>query len=397
MSMTAPARVIVVHPSDEMYGADKVLLEVAEILRAGAVGTPGAAAAADVHVLLPDDVDYPERLLSRELAQRGVAVDVVALPVLRRDYLGLRALPALARRAWATWRLLRRERPDVVYLSTSATLAVAPIARLVGARTVLHVHETWTGTERRLLGPLLRACGTVLAVSRPVAEALPVPGGRVTVVHNGFDVPATTPGRAAELRAGLGLGDGDVLALVASRWNAWKGHDVLLAAWAGVQRPDLHLAVLGAPPPSGASVDVPALVRGLPDPTRVHVVGERTDVADWVTAADVVLVPSTRPDPLPTIAIEAAALGRAVLASDSGGLPDIVDDGRSGALVATGDATAWSAALSGVDRATLAARGEHARQVYAERFRREAFRERFARAVAGALEGEHVPTSRGTR
>ncbi|UZN04310.1 glycosyltransferase family 4 protein [Cellulomonas sp. S1-8] len=391
--MTAPARVVVVHPSDEMYGADKVLLEVTGILRAGAAGTP-----VDVHVLLPDDVDYPDRLLSTELTRRGVPVDVVALPVLRRDYLGLRALPGLVRRAWSTWRLLRRERPDVVYLSTSATLAVAPLARAVGARTVLHVHETWSGTERRLLGPLLRACGTVLAVSRPVADALPLPAGRATVVHNGFDVPVTTPGRAADLRAELGVGDDEVLALVASRWNAWKGHDVLLEAWAGLARTDLHLAVLGAPPPSGGTVDVPTIVRGLPDPTRVHVVGERTDVADWVCAADVVLVPSTRPDPLPTIAIEAAALGRAVLASDSGGLPDIVDDGRSGALVATGDAAAWCAALTRLDRAELVLQGEHGRGVYAERFRREAFRDRFARAVAGALdEGEHVPTSRGTR
>lgn len=391
--MTAPARVVVVHPSDEMYGADKVLLEVTEILRAGAAGRP-----ADVHVLLPDDVDYPERLLSRALAARDVPVDVVPLPALRRDYLGLRALPALARRAWATWRLLRRERPDVVYLSTSATLAVAPIARAVGARTVLHVHETWSGTERRLLGPLLRACGTVLAVSRPVAQALPLPAGRVTVVHNGFDTPPTTPGRAAALRAELGVGDDDVLALVASRWNAWKGHDVLLDAWAGLDRPDLHLAVLGAPPPSGGSIDVPTRVAALPDPARVHVVGERADVADWVSAADVVLVPSTRPDPLPTIAIEAAALGRAVLASDSGGLPDIVDDGRSGGLVATGDAGAWRAALAATDRETLQDQGARGRGVYTERFRREAFGERFAAAVAGALdEARHVPTSRGTR
>lgn len=394
--MTAPARVIVIHPSDEMYGADKVLLEVTGILRAGAVGTPGEGA--DVHVLLPDDVEYPDRLLSTALRDRDVRVDVVALPVLRRDYLGARALPGLARRAWATWRLLRRERPDVVYLSTSAALAVAPLARAVGARTVLHVHETWSGTERRLLGPLLRFCGTVLAVSRPVADALPLTADRVTVVHNGFDAPATTPGRAAALRAELGVGEDDVLALVASRWNAWKGHDVLLDAWGRLERTDLHLAVLGAPPPSGASVDVPTLVAALPDPSRVHVVGERSDVADWVGAADVVLVPSTRPDPLPTIAIEAAALGRAVLASDSGGLPDIVADGRSGALVVTGDPAAWCAALTALDRATLVRQGGHGREVYAERFRREAFRERFARAVAGALDqGEHVPTSRGTR
>lgn len=388
----APARrrVLVVHPSDEMYGADKVLLEAVEVLR-GPDGTD-----ADVAVLLPDDVDYPRRLLSTELRRRGVRVDVVPLPVLRRDYLRPRALPALLRRAWSAARRVRRERPDVVYLSTSAALAVAPLARLAGARTVLHVHESWSGTERRLLGPLLRACGTVLAVSRPVADALPLPAGRVDVVHNGFDTPDASAARAAGLRAGLGVEDGDVVALVASRWNAWKGHDVLLAAWAALDRDDLHLVVLGAPPPSGAAVDVPALVDALPDPSRVHVVGERTDVADWVSASDVVLVPSTRPDPLPTIAIEAAALGRAVLASDSGGLPDIVDDGASGALVATGDARAWRTALTRLDADVLRRQGVRGRQVYEERFRREAFRARFARAAGAGRQGEHVTTSRET-
>jgi glycosyltransferase involved in cell wall biosynthesis len=115
----------------------------------------------------------------------------------------------------------------------------------------------------------------------------------------------------------------------------------------------------------------------------VHVVGETDDVASWVAAADVVLVPSTRPDPLPTIAIEAAAAGRAVLASDSGGLPDIVADGVTGRLVRTGDAGEWHAALSALSRDDLVGYGRAAARRFDDLFTRDAFRARLRDALDG--------------
>jgi glycosyltransferase involved in cell wall biosynthesis len=364
--------VVVVHPSDEMYGADRVLLEVVDVL-----GGDG-----DVQVWLPTDVPYPRHELSRELVRRGVPVHHTDLPVLRRAYLRAGALPALARRAWRTHRRLRQVRPGLVYLNTSASLVLAPAARAVGARVVVHVHESWSRLERLVLGPFLRSCDTVLAVSAAVAEQLPLPAERVTVLHNGFPRPQARHDGTA-LRASVGAEPTDVVALVASRWNGWKGHEVLLDAWSRLGRDDAHLVVLGGPPPSGAAVDVARLAAALPPERHVHVVGETDDVASWVAAADVVLVPSTRPDPLPTIAIEAAAAGRAVLASDSGGLPDIVADGVTGRLVRTGDAGEWHAALSALSRDDLVGYGRAAARRFDDLFTRDAFRARLRDALDG--------------
>ncbi|MBA2342607.1 MAG: glycosyltransferase family 4 protein, partial [Thermoleophilaceae bacterium] len=62
-------------------------------------------------------------------------------------------------------------------------------------------------------------------------------------------------------------------------------------------------------------------------------------------AADAVAVPSTRPDPLPNAALEAAAAGLPIVASRLGGLPEIVRDGETGLLVDPGDPVALAAGL----------------------------------------------------
>src|SRR5207244_9028581 len=77
---------------------------------------------------------------------------------------------------------------------------------------------------------------------------------------------------------------------------------------------------------------------------RLRLLGFRNDVGAVYGAADLVAVPSTAPDPLPGAAIEAAAAGCAVIASDHGGLPEIIQNGKTGRLVAPGDAHALSSA-----------------------------------------------------
>jgi glycosyltransferase involved in cell wall biosynthesis len=78
----------------------------------------------------------------------------------------------------------------------------------------------------------------------------------------------------------------------------------------------------------------------------VRFLGFREDVEVVHGAADVVVVPSTRPDPLPNSALEAAAAGCCVVAAAHGGLPEIVRDSETGRLVAPGDAGALAVVLA---------------------------------------------------
>lgn len=369
-------RILAVHPSDELYGADRVLLQSVEVLeRRGRV-----------RVWLPSDIAYASRLLSRELAARRIHVSRHDLAVLRREYARPRGIPGLVARSWRTLRDLARDRPTLVYVNTSAMLPVAPLARLVGARVVVHVHEAWTRTEQVLLAPLLWCCHRVVAVSEAVVRPLPVSRTKVTVVHNGVDAAEPAVGDRAALRESLGVRESDTLVLVASRWNRWKGLDVLLDAWSRLERDDLHLVVLGGPPPSGPAVDVEGIVAAMPSGGSVSVVGEVEDASAWFAASDVVVVPSIAPDPFPLVAVEAAAHGVAVFASRIGGLPEMVVDGVTGELVEPGDADAWARALAASDRTSLDLAGSRAAARHREGFTHSAYAQRLDAALREAVE-----------
>jgi glycosyltransferase involved in cell wall biosynthesis len=256
------------------------------------------------------------------------------------------------------------------------TLTALALPRRKVPRVVLHVHETWGRGERALLGLVLRRVDDIVVVSSSVRDSLPAAHqGRARVIHNGFaslDERAPIP---AEATAATG-----VCLLLASRWNSWKGHAEFLAAWNTASRPGDRLLILGAPPPIGDVIDVERLVATSTSTGLIELVGEVDDVEPYLTMCDAVVVPSTRPDPLPTIAIEAAAAGRAVIASRCGGLVDIVKHDQTGYLAPPGDIAAWSHLIGSLDRQRLVDMGKAARRHYESEFSFSAY-SRSIRAV----------------
>lgn len=360
--------IVFLHPSDELYGADRVLLELVEAV------PPGSC----VSVWLPNDMEYGERLLTRELEARGIAVVRGPLPVLRRANLSIPGLAALIPQTAHAWARLRRERPDLLYVNTSALALMVPTGRAVRSKVVAHAHEHLGGVQGRLLSVLLGAANELVVVSEAVRRSLP--GwlrSRAKVVHNGFALPEPTDVEQV----------GPLRCLLASRWNAWKGHDSVIKAWGLVERRDIRLIIMGGPPLSGAAIDVPHLVSQLPNRETVTIKGESPLVSRELAKADVVLVPSTRPDPLPTIAIEAAAAGRSVVASRIGGLPEIIEDGVSGWLVTPDAPEEWAAVLESLTRRESRTRGQAAREKYETSFTRERFRSEISGLLSGILRG----------
>ena len=201
--------------------------------------------------------------------------------------------------------------------------------------------------RRLLVHALRRHAAAVLAVSEAVREAWSrrgLPRALIEVLPNGVDVEglaAPRPGSRHRLRAELGVGEGEPLALVVAALRPGKGLETLVAALARLAASGRALrCVVAGDGALRTSLERDSAARGAP----VRWLGLRRDVPDLLAAADLFVLPSER-DALPTVLLEAMAAGLPVLTTPVGGIPEIVADGETGVLVPAGDPEELAAAL----------------------------------------------------
>ena len=193
---------------------------------------------------------------------------------------------------------------------------------------------------RLALAFIARHCTKIVAVSQSVADSLTacgVPPAKLQVIPNGVDIRRFAPSQSgrAEARVTLGLPETAFVVAAAARFSPEKGLDILLQA-AG-QRKNLTFLIAG----DGPQLDT--LSRGLPP--NVRLLGRLEDVRPLLFAADVFAVPSRR-EGQGVAALEAMAAGVPVVASQVGGLAEMLTDGATALLVPPGDPDALAAALS---------------------------------------------------
>lgn len=278
----------------------------------------------------------------------------------------LRSVAVLTQAATALLRLSRD--CDLLHAnSTAAALACLPAARLRRLPLLWHVRDL--RLPNLAFAALAPRVTKAIAISHAVAERLRrggVPAGRIELIPNALEPVTMIPQRPRdEVRAELGLPSDARLAIAVGQLVPWKGHDLLLEAFArlAADHPQLHLAVVG----SDLFGDQPEYVAALgaraarPDLAgRVHLTGHRDDVPDLLAAADLFILPSFG-EPFGRVVIEAMAAGLPVIATMPGGPAEIVVPGRTGLLVPQGRPEALAQAIRFVVSLTEAERGDMGR------------------------------------
>lgn len=263
-----------------------------------------------------------------------------------------------------------RARPDLVLSRDEvAAAACAP-----WAPTLVEVHKLPV-RGLPVYGALLRAAAGVVSTNQAKAARLSadlgVPAGRILVAQNGADVAGI---QAAPIREGvreaLGLPASSRLVLYSGHLHAWKGVETLVAAAdlladAG-SGADTHVLLLG-----GRDEDVARFRRQHAGP-RVHVLGRvpRAQVASWLKAADVLVLPNvgssyeSRYETSPLKLLEYMASGRPIVASDLPSVRELLDD-SSAVLVPPDDPAALAAGVRATLEDPIAARGRAQRALAA--------------------------------
>jgi len=248
--------------------------------------------------------------------------------------------------------LLQHERVDVAH-AHELTLAVQGTGAAVTANipSVITMHGDHYQDERLYRRVALRwAAGrsrAVVAVSRAtardLAKSLFVGPSRIEVVPNGI-TPATG-GDGAAARCELGIAPREPFVLSVGRLRPERGHRVMVRALACLRdrRPDLRwTAAIAGTGDEHAGLAGAIERHDLRD--RVHLLGDRSDVADLLRAADVFVLPSLA-DGLPVELLEAMLAGKAAVATRVGGVPEVVRHGETGLLVPPARPDELSAAL----------------------------------------------------
>lgn len=192
-----------------------------------------------------------------------------------------------------------------------------------------------TPFDRAHYARLLGVIDHVIAVSHASRESFVangVPERQITTVHNGAAPRIGT--RGPQLRTALKLPPGAPLIVTIGRFTDQKGYRDLLAALPTLLAalPTAHFAWVGEGP---LWAEMRAAVRAAGWAGRVHLVGQRRDVPDWLHAADLFVLPSLF-EGLPIVLLEAMTQCTPVVATAVGGVPELITDGVHGRLVAPG-------------------------------------------------------------
>jgi glycosyltransferase involved in cell wall biosynthesis len=358
-----PRSILFVHQGYDLYGSDRTFIQS---VQAAANRWPDA----QITVLLPG-----EGLLKAALLSVVSDVRVADLAILRKSNLKnmkLRDIGRFARKIAEARRTMATY--DLTFINTLVVMDYILAACFVRRPSIVHVHEIPTRAAALFFSTLLMLSRAFVIFNSHATSGsfMLLPWQGRAVVWNGVAGPKDVPAEAPHAKLNV---------LYIGRFNAWKGQSMV----------PLAIALLPLEVRAQLSVRMVGSVFGGQIHFRdelVRTIGERgvSEVIELLPFnpdpyslyfwADVVLVPSVKPEPFGLVAIEAMAAGRPVIAAKHGGLREIVVDGVTGILIEPGSveslATAIRSYIGNAER--IRAEGDAGRERFAAQFEESQFK-----------------------
>jgi glycosyltransferase involved in cell wall biosynthesis len=302
------------------------------------------------------------RVLSECLAlqARGHRVRLVAPPRAqifgKAREAGLPVEPISTARPAYPWSILklalqfRSWRPDVVNTHSSRDGWIAGIAaRLAGVPVLIRSRHIDVDYPNTFLSRIAYRGlpHHVLATSSQIRDNLIASLGldpeTVTNLPTGLDLEKFPRSRSGTLKNELGLAPDTRLAGMISVLRSWKGHRYFLEAAAALKDEPHLLFVIAGDGPMRTQIEAWIAELGVQD--RVRLLGHREDVANLLASLEVVVLPSYAHEGVPQILLQARAVGCPAIGTTVGGIPETIEENKTGLLVPPRDGAALAQAL----------------------------------------------------
>lgn len=328
--------VLILHSSSDLYGASKILLIVIQnLINNGFEPT----------IVLSENGP-----LVQEIENMGVEVHIIRLGILRRKYFSPKGIINRINVISSSWKklqpIIHQKKIQTIYSNTTGVLIGAFLARKYKLNHIWHVHEIINDPLLfvKFIGYLLNAYSTkVIVVSESVKNCWQkyVSNEKLIRIYNGIDYSFYID-RPITIKHELNIPEDFLVIGMIGRVHYWKGQDYFLKIAGELCRNNKNLCFVMA---GDAFPGYEYLYKKLDDiikeeklTEKVYNLGYRTDIANILNSVDIFILPSTLPDPFPTVLLEAMATAKPVAATSHGGSTEMIVDGESGMLIPFDDA-----------------------------------------------------------
>jgi len=340
-------KILYLHAGAEMYGADKVLLELIKGLNKDEF---------EAHVILPND-----GILVGALEKVGAKVKVIDYPILRRKYFNpkgiLEYFGSYNRYSKQIAKYAKENGITLIHNNTTAVLEGIYLKRKLKLPLIWHVHEIIVKPKaisdfiNFLMG---RYADTIVTVSNAVANHVKqsryVKDGQVKVIYNGVDNAVYHGMDANAVRDQFGIAQDALVIGMIGRVNAWKGQGDFLESVTPILKANPKaVAFLAGSAFEGEEWRVNELEKAISESPvagqikRIDYYSQTTEIYNMF---DIFVLPSIKPDSLPTVVLEAMACSKPVVGYNNGGIAEMVVDDKSGCLVKSNRPRELSNAIS---------------------------------------------------
>lgn len=351
-------KIICFHQSADLYGSDRSFLQVIEYLK-------DSQRFSKITVVLPRIGPLSNLLISLDVEVIFMDLSLLSKTYLKSFQWGKILFPLIA---FSKKKKLIEEY-DILYVNTSVILDFYVLAPFLKLKKILHIREIPANWLGKVLSTFISKSDALVIFNSFSTQNSFAKFENGMVIHNAFEGYSYSE---SENNSSLSITEKPLNILLIGRINSWKGQDFVIEALSRIPDKNFKLRIVGSPAPGNE--DLVIKLKGTVDKfelnDKIKFIEFASDPSDEYRNADLVIVPSIKPEPFGRIAIEAMSLGKPVVASNSGGLPEIIEHEISGFLFEPGSIDSFNNYVQKYinDRNLLVAHGIASRKLFLEKF-----------------------------